>query len=76
MSILPHIGLKKYSKNEYIYKMKQIPEAIYLILKGEIMFEVRVEMPKQKKTAATSKNHPNEFMIQTEALGIGNYFGE
>lgn len=34
MSILPHIGLKKYSKNEYIYKMKQIPEAIYLILKG------------------------------------------
>lgn len=33
-------------------------------------------MPKQKKTTTANKNHPNEFMIQTEALGIGNYFGE
>lgn len=64
-SILPFIQLKKYSKKEYIYKMKQPPQAVYLILKGEVIFEVKIEIPHKKKGNSLAKTAPNDVMIHT-----------
>ena len=81
-SILSSIELKKYTKNEPIYKAGQQPQAVYLIIKGEVIFDMKIDFPAKKrslpmKVTETPKSISNEGLsLQTETLGEGNYFGE
>jgi CRP-like cAMP-binding protein len=74
--VLPYFELKKYYKNEYIYKARQQPLAVYLILKGEVMLEVRMPGSPTKDILAAPTKAQHLFSMQTEILGSKNYFGE
>lgn len=46
-NIVPFIELKNYSRNDYIYHSNQKPNAVYLIIKGEIVFQVKANAIKK-----------------------------
>lgn len=45
--------------------MKQNPHSVYLIIRGEVIFEVKAELPKPKKNFIAYKNLPNDVVLQT-----------
>jgi signal-transduction protein with cAMP-binding, CBS, and nucleotidyltransferase domain len=44
LSYLDSLQVKKYCKNELIYRRRSEPEGVYLILKGEVRLEERIEV--------------------------------
>lgn len=79
-NIIPFIQLKNYTRNEYIYHTNEKPAAVYLIIKGEIVFQVRIDVTKKKHNSFNendlNRHKPTEAYLQTEKLGVGGYFGE
>ena len=49
-NILPSAELRKFTKGETIYKMGSSPSSVFLVIKGEVIFEMKIEFPARKKS--------------------------
>ena len=72
ITYLPTLQLKKYIKNEYIYKIHEKPEYLYLIVKGSVTFEAKVPLANSRRSSVSGntsnrKHSFNERNFMTSA---------